>query len=73
MGNLKNRQSFDLPCRRDKQVPKSVAFVELGQVIIAGSDHGKAYMYDLETGKLRQTLRHDKRGKSCQNAKHLTF
>lgn len=36
--------------------PKQVAFGESGKVVVGGSDHGRVYVFDKDTGELRETL-----------------
>ncbi|KAI6023549.1 WD40-repeat-containing domain protein, partial [Pisolithus microcarpus] len=41
-----------------KTYPKQVAFMEDGTVIVGGSDNGLVYIFEKNTGTLRQRLRH---------------
>lgn len=36
--------------------PKQVAFGEYGRIVVGGSDHGRAYVYEKDTGDLLETL-----------------
>jgi hypothetical protein len=45
-----------------KRVPKQVAFGENSKVVVGGSDHGAAYVFDRETGTTLDLIRHADRG-----------
>jgi hypothetical protein len=45
-----------------KRVPKQVAFGENSKVVVGGSDHGAAYIFDRETGTTLDLIRHADRG-----------
>ena len=48
--------------RPTRRLPKQVAFGERTKVIVGGSDHGNAYVFDQKTGVLREVLHHQKGG-----------
>lgn len=41
-----------------KNVAKQVAFAENANMVVGGSDHGAVYVFDRESGKTSQVLRH---------------
>ena len=45
-----------------KRVVKHVTFAEGGEVVVGGSDHGMAYVFDRNTGVQLDRLRHAPRG-----------
>jgi hypothetical protein len=54
-GSLKHTFSIGKPT---KAIPKQVAFSDGSEVIVAGSDHSAAYVFDRRTGSTLQILRH---------------
>jgi hypothetical protein len=54
-GSLKRNLSTGAPTRI---FPKQVAFAEGSGLIITGSDHGVAYIFDRRTGSILQELHH---------------
>ncbi len=50
---------FDLKTNAfNARLPTQVAFAEKGGVIVGGTDHGVAYVFDRRTGALVDTLYH---------------
>lgn len=47
-------------CLDAMRQPKQVEFVEQGGAIVGGSDHGKAYVFDVRSGSQLDILHHRK-------------
>jgi len=45
-----------------KTYPKGVAFVDKSHAIVGGSDHGRVYIFDSQTGRVLHKLKHSKQG-----------
>lgn len=45
-----------------KTYPKGVAFANNCRAVIAGSDHGRVYIFDRKTGRNIKTIKHGKEG-----------
>ncbi|KAF8960565.1 hypothetical protein BDZ97DRAFT_1617235, partial [Flammula alnicola] len=46
----------------EKTYPKGVAFADKSHLIVGGSDHGVAYIFERKTGKVLKRLKHAKKG-----------
>ena len=53
-------RSFKTPL--SKHYPRQVVFGELGSVVVGGSDHGKVYVFDANTGASLDVLHHSSSG-----------
>ncbi|KIJ48993.1 hypothetical protein M422DRAFT_247365 [Sphaerobolus stellatus SS14] len=52
---------FDLHRLHERRIPKQVVFAEDGRLVAGGSDHGKIYLFDRDSGRLQGTLPHARR------------
>lgn len=56
MNRTSPSQSFDIPTT--KRYMKEGRFGENATLAICGSDHGRVYIFDVNTSERKQTLRH---------------
>lgn len=72
MNRTSPSRSFDIPTT--KLYMKEGRFGENAASAICGSDHGKIYVFDINTGERKQTLRHgDSKAISLSGGYKLTF
>ncbi|KIJ29385.1 hypothetical protein M422DRAFT_269222 [Sphaerobolus stellatus SS14] len=45
----------------ERRIPKQVVFAEDGRLVVGGSDHGKIYLFDRDSGRLLGILPHARR------------
>jgi hypothetical protein len=55
-------REYELKRKPSRHVPKQVAFAEDGKVVIGGSECGKVYVFDRESGGIIAMLHHGKGG-----------
>lgn len=57
-GNYNVKKVYPVPMTKSERYVKGVRFAESGTIFVGGSDHGCAYLYEVASGQVRQTLKH---------------
>ena len=63
-GDFAAKKLIAVKCK--KRVVKAARFVEDGEIIVTGSDHGKAYVFETRTGGLLESLGHGRKDQMIQ-------